>query len=45
MTNLPKNQWEIGGVELNQIHHGDCLEVMKGIPDKSVEMILSDPPY
>lgn len=24
---------------------GDCLEVMKGIPDKSVDMILCDLPY
>lgn len=26
---------------LNQIICGDCLEVMKGIPDKSVDMILT----
>lgn len=25
--------------------HGDCLEKMKDIPDKSVDMILCDPPY
>ena len=25
--------------------HGDCLEVMKDIPDKSVDMILCDLPY
>jgi len=25
--------------------HGDCLKVMKRIPDGSVDMILSDPPY
>lgn len=30
---------------MNQILHGDCLEVMKGIPDKSVDMILCDLPY
>ena len=30
---------------LNQIIEGDCLEVMKGIPDKSVDMIFTDPPY
>lgn len=24
---------------------GDCLEVMKSIPDKSVDMVLTDPPY
>jgi len=30
---------------LNKIIQGDCLEVMKGIPDKSTDMILADLPY
>ena len=30
---------------LNKIIHGDCLEVMKGMPDKSVDLVLTDPPY
>lgn len=30
---------------LNKIIQGDCLEVMKGIPDKSVDLIITDPPY
>lgn len=30
---------------LNQIIHGDCLEVMKTFPDKSVDLVLTDPPY
>lgn len=28
-----------------QLHHGDCLEVMKSIPDGSIDMVLADPPY
>ena len=28
-----------------QLYHGDCLEIMKDIPDKSVDMILCDLPY
>ena len=28
-----------------QLFHGDCLELMKQIPDGSVDMILCDPPY
>ncbi len=32
-------------MEYNQIICGDCLEVMKGIPDKSVDLIVTDPPY
>jgi site-specific DNA-methyltransferase (adenine-specific) len=30
---------------LNQIIEGDCLEVMKEIPDKSVDLVVTDPPY
>ena len=30
---------------LNVIYQGDCLEVMKGIEDKSIDMILADLPY
>jgi site-specific DNA-methyltransferase (adenine-specific) len=28
-----------------ELHHGDCLEVMKGIPDGSVDLVLCDLPY
>jgi site-specific DNA-methyltransferase (adenine-specific) len=30
---------------INKIICGDCLEVMKGIPDKSVDLVLTDLPY
>ncbi len=30
---------------LNQLIEGDCLEVMKEIPDQSIDMILCDLPY
>src|SRR5699024_9906234 len=32
-------------MELNTIYNEDCLEGMKRIPDKSVDMILCDLPY
>lgn len=28
-----------------QLMQGDCLELMKQIPDKSVDLVLCDPPY
>lgn len=28
-----------------QLYNGDCLELMKGIPDGSIDMILCDLPY
>lgn len=30
---------------LNKVTQEDCLEVMKGIEDKSIDMILCDLPY
>ena len=30
---------------LGQVIEGDCLEVMRDMPDNSIDMILSDPPY
>ncbi|MCK9370957.1 site-specific DNA-methyltransferase [Candidatus Dojkabacteria bacterium] len=32
-------------METNTIIQGDCLDVMKDIPDKSIDMILTSPPY
>lgn len=31
--------------ELNRIYQGDCLEIMRGWPDKCVDLIITDPPY
>ncbi len=36
---------EGNSIELNRIYNEDCLEGMKRIPDKSVDMILCDLPY
>ncbi len=32
-------------LDVNDIYQGDCLELMNGIPDRSVDMILCDLPY
>lgn len=32
-------------MQLNILYRGDCLEIMKTIPDKSIDMILCDLPY
>jgi site-specific DNA-methyltransferase (adenine-specific) len=32
-------------LELNRIYQGDCLDLMKEMPDKSVDLVLTDPPY
>lgn len=28
-----------------KLHHGDCLEVMRSMPDASVHSVVTDPPY
>lgn len=30
---------------LNTIRQGDCLELMKQLPDKCIDLVLTDPPY
>lgn len=30
---------------INKVIEGDCLEVMPQIPDKSIDLIVADPPY
>ena len=30
---------------INQCNLGDCLDVMRGMPENSVDSIVTDPPY
>ncbi|WFG95596.1 hypothetical protein M1771_05695 [Spiroplasma citri] len=30
---------------LGELYLGDSLEILKKIPDKSIDLILTDPPY
>src|SRR5699024_2184388 len=32
-------------MELNKIYNEDCLKGMKRIPDSSIDLIVTDPPY
>ena len=32
-------------MERNKLFHGDCLQLMREIPNHSVDLILADPPY
>lgn len=31
--------------DLVTLYHGDCLEVMRSLPDESVDMVVTSPPY
>lgn len=35
----------LGTLELNKIHQGDCIELLKKLPDNSIDLIFADPPY
>jgi site-specific DNA-methyltransferase (adenine-specific) len=35
----------LGSLELNRIYQRDCVEGMQMIPDKSIDLIVTDPPY
>lgn len=41
------DQWEqvLDGSESWAVVHGDCLEVMRAMPDASVDAMVTDPPY
>lgn len=32
-------------IELDRIYLGDCLELMKEIPDGTIDLVVTDPPY
>ena len=32
-------------LETDTIYQGDCLDVMQGMEDNSVDLVLTDPPY
>jgi DNA modification methylase len=36
---------KLGDFELDQIYTGDARELSKGIPDASVDLVFTDPPY
>ena len=36
---------DLGAKQTLKLYHGDCLDLMKRIPDRSVDLILCDPPY
>jgi site-specific DNA-methyltransferase (adenine-specific) len=35
----------LGELELNRIYQRDCIEGMRMIPDNSIDLIVTDPPY
>jgi site-specific DNA-methyltransferase (adenine-specific) len=38
-------QFSVKQLPLNQILHGDCIEILQSLPERSVDLIFADPPY
>lgn len=32
-------------IEINKIYNDDCMNILKQLPDKSIDLVLTDPPY
>lgn len=32
-------------IEANKIYNADCLDILKQLPDKCIDLVLTDPPY
>ena len=30
---------------INKIHNNDCMNILKQIPDKTINLVIADPPY
>ena len=35
----------MSGFKTDVIHRGDCIEVLRSMPDACVDMVFADPPY
>lgn len=40
-----RKKMKIGEFDLNNVYCGDCVEQMKKIPDNSVDIVVTSPPY
>lgn len=32
-------------IEVNKIYNADCMDILKELPDKCIDLVLTDPPY
>src|SRR3990167_7295732 len=42
LADIQKDGWESG---INHVWNADCIEALKLIPDKSIDLCITDPPY
>ena len=42
LEDIKRDGWKSG---INEVWNGDCLDFMKLLPDKCIDLVLTDPPY
>ena len=42
LSDIQSKGWEYG---INKVINADCLELMKEMPDNSIDLVVADPPY
>lgn len=35
----------LGNLQLNRVHQGDCNDLIKELPDESIDILVTSPPY
>ncbi len=45
MIIIISSEKEIIFMDINNIYQGDCVELLKKLPDNSIDLIFADPPY
>ena len=45
MKKSPRTTKSSGKLEIDTLHVGDCVSIMNGLPEGSVDLIFADPPY
>ena len=44
-SSVPTRDNSLPGDWLNSIHQGDCLQVLAQLPDESIDLVVTSPPY
>jgi site-specific DNA-methyltransferase (adenine-specific) len=42
---MPGPRPRLGPFEVDDIYHGDCLDLMKQLPDGCIDLVITDPPF
>ena len=32
-------------MEVDKVYSGDCIDIMRTLPDKSIDLVFADPPF